>query len=783
MPHSQNIESIITKRHFLTEPIALVQKNIDDIVQQLSNLENARQQMIPKINDPQTIKKLEEINLTAPQESFKNEQKTLQKLFARFSRKTVNVGVVGRARQGKSTLLQNITGLTTAQIPSGNHSHCTGVRSIIRHESNVETHGLVYFHDQNSFIEEIIAPYYDELNLGNAPTNLSKFANQPLPILNDKHATANAMYEHLREYHTNFNQYANFLTNSSPVKIKQEHIRKYVAQDTIDGKRTNFAYLAVKKVEIVCSFPNDEVQGIAVIDMPGLGDTGVGDEERLMQTLGEDVDIILFVRKPNPDGDYWADVDVQLYDTAKDSLVELPLHLWSFMVLNRLAHGSNTHNCQDLRDTLAQKHIDVAGCLIANCRDSQDANQVLDYILDYLVDNITSLDEQYAASCQRRLLKIQEQVQIELKKAYSAIQTNQDKRLFKKSFNQLWSDLTNNLEELLTQVRANRHQEDEQFKQQVESILENCHNDNRLPTCVEAIEQKKKEFGTYTDAYCYYLPLIRTHLSLQLLSLDGKMQDSIEHIKQAIAEKLTEVGLGGLSINHSSDFLSSLTSQLPEDLTNLHSGFETIAQYNVSYAGIIQNRLRPHLDLLSPDKTPLVFSESLMYEELVESLSQIAPQQMSKIAQQSPSYEELQSLIRQEVEQQNITSTLEQEKALFLPNPNNSDIDSELLSQKLHTIHTKVLQECEKSLRELLKEPNQIIYSMTAEFVDRVLRADNVRDEWEIFLDSEEIRSKVWSEFKRLYQLVKQQEQWRNEIQVCKNSMTSESFRFLNTTT
>ena len=131
--------------------------------------------------------------------------------------------------------------------------------------------------------------------------------------------------------------------------------------------------------------------------------------------------------------------------------------------------------------------------------------------------------------------------------------------MFKKSFNQLWSDLTNNLEELLTQVRANRHQEDEQFKQQVESILENCHNDNRLPTCVEAIEQKKKEFGTYTDAYCYYLPLIRTHLSLQLLSLDGKMQDSIEHIKQAIAEKLTEVGLGGLSINHSSDFLSSLT--------------------------------------------------------------------------------------------------------------------------------------------------------------------------------------------------------------------------------
>jgi hypothetical protein len=69
--------------------------------------------------------------------------------------------------------------------------------------------------------------------------------------------------------------------------------------------------------------------------MPGLGDTGLGDAERLIQILGQDVDIALFVRMPRPPRDYWADVDVKLYDTARSALIDLPINLWSFVVLNK----------------------------------------------------------------------------------------------------------------------------------------------------------------------------------------------------------------------------------------------------------------------------------------------------------------------------------------------------------------------------------------------------------------------------------------------------------------
>jgi len=90
--------------------------------------------------------------------------------------------------------------------------------------------------------------------------------------------------------------------------------------------------------------------------MPGLGDTGIGDETRMIQTLAEDVDFVLFVKMPKPSGDYWADVDVKLYDTVNASLVDLPVKLWSFMVLNQTdkdsKYGDNSANCQDLIESI-----------------------------------------------------------------------------------------------------------------------------------------------------------------------------------------------------------------------------------------------------------------------------------------------------------------------------------------------------------------------------------------------------------------------------------------------
>lgn len=330
---------------------------------------------------------------------------------------------MGRARQGKSRLLQSLTGLTAAEIPDGDRQHCTGVRSTVYHNPHVESYGEVWFHSDRSFLNEVISPYYEQLHLGVKPTTIEAFANKPLPPLPKElpgYAEPGAMYEHLAKYHAHISKYRHLLREASPRRILRDEIREYVAQDTSDGQRIFFNYLAVRQVKIVCDFPNADVGQIALVDMPGLGDTGVGDADRLMKTLGQDVDAVLFVRMPKSSGDYWADVDVRLYDTAHAALVELPIALWSFMVLNQTdsnsKNGDNFNNCQDLAGDIANKHIQVKECITANCAHPQEANKVLDRVLDYLTTSITNLDREYAASCQERLLQLQNKVNIELEK-------------------------------------------------------------------------------------------------------------------------------------------------------------------------------------------------------------------------------------------------------------------------------------------------------------------------------------------------------------------------------
>ncbi|MGP1386033.1 MAG: hypothetical protein ACTS2F_20915 [Thainema sp.] len=283
------IASIIEKRQPLAIKVEEVENNLQVLSSALHGLDEHRTQLLSQADDVETRGRLQEINLATVQSKINTELAALSKLKTRFSRKTLNIGVIGRAGQGKSRLLQSLSGLSTDEIPSGDRSHCTGVRSTIHHNPGVETYGEVWFHSERSFLNEIISPYYEKLQLGHRPFTLEEFAQNPLPEL-PKHfsgqAQPGAMYEHLRKYHTNFDKYKHLLKELSPQKISKQKIREYVAQDTPDGERIYFNYLAVQEAKIVCGFPNADVGKIALIDMPGLGDTGLGDAERLMNIPG-----------------------------------------------------------------------------------------------------------------------------------------------------------------------------------------------------------------------------------------------------------------------------------------------------------------------------------------------------------------------------------------------------------------------------------------------------------------------------------------------------------------
>jgi hypothetical protein len=712
MTRSDRIASIIKQRRPIAQKVADVEANLKYLSAALRNLEDHRNILLKQVDDFNVIGRLQEVDLTRIQLNIIAELEALSKLKARFCRDTLNIGVVGRARQGKSRLLQSLTGLTTAEIPDGDRQHCTGVRSTIHHNPNIDTYGEVWFHSERSFLDEVITPYYEKLRLGAKPLTITEFASNPLPTLPRDlpgYAEPGAMYEHLTRYHTHLEKYRHLLREASPRRISRGEIRQYVAQDTPDGERVFFNYLAVREVKIVCNFPNADVGQIALVDMPGLGDTGVGDEERLMSTLGQDVDAVLFVRMAKSSGDYWADVDVRLYDTARAALVDLPINLWSFMVLNRTdansKNGDNSNNCQDLADTLQEKHLQVVQCLTANCANAEAANQVLDVVLDYLAAKITILDAQYASSCQERLIQLQNAVSAELEKARNALGQatpgNNWFPLFEQLFDELWNNLTGGLEALVRYLRKQRDAQDINFKQQVDAAIQACRNDTNIPE-LEQIEKRRDRIGGYPNAYYQYLNEMRADLSQHFLSLDDGLKHSLLRVKSQVADVLIEKGhLGGLTEARNEKFLHEIANQVPETLSKLKLGFEILASFDISYRGLIQHRIRKHLDGLTPDETSLQLSKSPSAKEILANLK---------------------------------------------------------------TLHAEAVYGCETALEDLLCEPSQAAFAIVEEFVDRILRAEGAKTEWRIFL--EEVRVEIWrEEFEQLGERTRLRREWLDSIE------------------
>jgi len=728
MNKTAQIANIIEKRQPLVEKISEVNKNLNSLTLTLSAIDAYREQLLEKVDDPIIIERLQEIDFSKIYLNIKSELFTLDKLKIRFSRRTLNIGVIGRARQGKSRLLQSLTGLTKDEIPDGSGQHCTGVRSTIQHHSDMETYGEVWFHTERTFIDEIIAPYYEHLKLGIKPISLGDFASKPLPALTSevKGAENNAKYEYLRKYYEYLDKFSHLLQTSSPRRIKKEEIREYVAQDNSQGERIYFNYLAVREVKISCKFPQEDVGKIALVDLPGLGDTGIGDDTRMVKTIGEDVDAVLFVRMPKSNGDFWGDVDVQLYDTAYGALNDLPLPLWSFMVLNELDNPSNSQLCELLKNDIKNKHIDVAKCVIANCAKPEEANsKVLEPILDYLTDKITDLDQQYASSCQERLLQIQTAILLELDKAKKALGEPKqfaESGKFEELFEELWKELSSGLEKLLKELSKQIDNQDIDFKTSVDEAIQKCKNDTKIPTSLKEIEKSRDGEGSYENAYNNYLNEIRAHLTQHFLSLDDGLKKSLERVKSQVTNVLINEGkLGGITEARGSNFLKAIAQILPDEIlerqaSRLKFGFEILSNFDLSYRGMIQHRIRKCLDGLTPDKTNLKLSKS----------------------------------------------------------PN-----AEQISKNLPVLHGEAIFQCQTALEELLTEPSQAAFAIVEEFLDRVLRAEKVQTEWRIFLRQE--RSAIWpSEFELLGERSRLRQEWLNTVEQAIKANQQEFLRFVN---
>lgn len=710
---------IIETRKPLVDEIEQEQHNLRKTALAMRAIENLQQQIMQS-GEASLSERVKNIQFSPVQEAVQVQLEVLEKLKARFSRNTLNIGVIGRARQGKSRLLQSLSGLSSSEIPDGELGACTGVRSTVTHNPD-DSYAEVYFYTEDEFLRTVLVPYYSELELGSAPTSVDQFASSILPPLPQQlvnQVTAGAKYGHLKKYREQIREYRPLLRVPSPQKIALSEVRNYVAQQTEDGQDI-YNHRAVREVKIYCPFPYaEDVEQVAFIDMPGLGDTGMGDEERLIKALGEDIDVALLVRKPVTGGDLWSDFDTDLYDKAQHALQDLlPLHQWAFLVLNHTraesGRSDNLKNCRDLESKLNTTFMVVPGrkafveSIIVDCSDPEEVNQsILEPILSYLLDNINKLDRQYAAACMDGLAQLRRAIADELQKAQDAFGPTSasivDFTMFQDRFEQVWTHLTNGLESLVAEQRKKSAIQNPVFVEYFNKRFEICKNDSGIPTIARIRERRNRE-GAYMNVYNTALHEIRTRLTYHFINLDDALKLSMNEVKDAVAQVFLEQGkLASISSARGHAFFQEMTELIQPDLRHLRHVFYVFAKYELSYRGFFQQRIRARLELLVPDRTP----------------------------------------IRPNIQ------------------PNMSDdVAATEVHNALKKVYADTLNALYQELAKYLTEPSGAAFVIMEEFVDQAIRAENAQTDWSRFYRKEQER--IWAtDFGKLLMLARLQQEW-----------------------
>ncbi len=328
-----------------------------------------------------------------------NAKEKLDLALARLSRKNISIAVAGGARQGKSQMLQMLTGLTDEQIPTGDGNFCTATSSEIINDRNNPARALAYFFTEREMLDVKILPYYQEgnsksaLNLKPVPTSVEDFVRSPLPPLPEESNDPSNVkfYEILKELHEGLqDDEVRNLIGMSPREIPFDDLRPYVTKD--DDTAVKF-FNAVKKVEISTPFDVDLPNGMKVFDLPGLGEMSTSIRANMLRAVKEDADIVMMLRRPDPSGDGWKEADFDILDALKGvfaGTADFKPCDWVALVLNK-DERSGRENGKNV-SAMAKNPPDGFKPIVCNCGDKEDVRRVVVSNMELLLENAHRID-------------------------------------------------------------------------------------------------------------------------------------------------------------------------------------------------------------------------------------------------------------------------------------------------------------------------------------------------------------------------------------------------------
>jgi hypothetical protein len=716
------IAEVLDQRHKKVLMLEQVQSGLAELEMQLDSLQEmaAEVEAYPD-NVPDEIIKLASKISTHFNNGFPKEVAALNisisNLTKRFSKETINIGVAGKARQGKSTLLQKISGLTNQEIPTSDELPCTGAKSKIFHSED-EPHAKIEFYTKEEFLKEILYSYFEKLKLPK-PFSLKRFGEEDLSVLDtqrtDDRNLDKAIYEKLKFIHGAYPSFSNLLSKPTQL-LGLEEIIDYVTQS--EGRTQ---YLAVKSADIYTKFPNHDVTGLCLVDLPGL-EAAQGHEQKLVSSLEHEVDAVIFVKSPDVLGTDWEQADYSVFDLVDNAVKEVELANRLFIVLNEKNDGSNRKQVQLLKEQPPETYSPPR-ILTANCSDAAEVeHKVFSVVLQHLETNLESTDRDYIKALADKMASVVETLSLLFTPSMSGLSTrNADltrERKYRILSEKFIKELTRGLEKLVLDVQQVLNISEE-FKLKVEEICEAARETAPIPT-KEALAEQYLESSGWKGVVGEELNYLRAYLTeFMATHLDNYLQTKINEV-------LRQVLLGV--------FPKALQKMLPEppdtdtdprtiildfqkildkvEHPNIYKTFEYIRQFNFSYHSHFHYRVREEMGLLNTYSS--------------DSIDDIVPEDATR------------------------DNFLEK---------------AEEIARGLDSHYQQTIYQLRKQFGETMQaDPANAILALVEEIKDRLVRAKGMTEEWKSFLDP--IRETLWAEeLSQFNQEIALRKQWRNALE------------------